>query len=80
MFKKVVLNVCCLMMVAAICTPAVLATHVVDPVQNSGIVEPKKEQSEWMYTVINGVLHKRLWSNTYGIWLTEWIPIPGDGK
>ena len=45
MFKKLVLNVCCLTMVAAICTPAVLATHVVNPEQTNTIVEPKKEQN-----------------------------------
>ena len=80
MFKKLVLNICCLTMVAAICTPAVLATHIVDPVQASSVSEPKKEESEWVYKVIDGMVHKRLWSNTYGIWLTEWIPVPGIGQ
>ena len=78
MFKKLVLNVCCLTMVAAICTPAALAIQLVDPVQNSGIVEPKKEDSEWVYKVTDGKLYKRLWSNTYGEWLTEWEHVPSE--
>ena len=79
MFKKLVINVCCLTMVVAICAPAALATYVVDPVQSSGIVEPKKEDSEWVFKVEDGKLYKRLWSNTYGIWLGEWIYVPGAG-
>lgn len=30
------------------------------------------EQTEWKYRVVDGKLQKRLWSLTYGIWLTDW--------
>ncbi len=30
------------------------------------------EQTEWRYRVVDGKLQKRLWSITYGIWLTDW--------
>ena len=32
------------------------------------------EQVEWIYRNNNGVIEKRLWSYTYGKWLTDWIP------
>lgn len=30
------------------------------------------EQTEWRYRVVDGKPQKRLWSITYGIWLTDW--------
>ena len=36
-------------------------------------VSPCAEETEWYYRNNNGVLEKRLWSITYGVWLTEWI-------
>lgn len=37
------------------------------------IVSPLAEQTEWKYRINNGNFEKRLWSNTYGKWLTDWI-------
>lgn len=34
----------------------------------------RAEKVEWYYMPIDGVMHKRLWSITRGIWLTGWIP------
>lgn len=34
---------------------------------------PRAEQTQWVYRVYEGRLQKRLWSNTQGIWLTDWI-------
>lgn len=34
----------------------------------------RAEEVEWYYMPIDGVMHKRLWSITRGIWLTGWIP------
>lgn len=36
--------------------------------------EPMAEKVQWVYMPIDGVMHKRLWSLTRGIWLTGWIP------
>ena len=36
-------------------------------------IEPRVEQTEWIYRNHNGNLEKRLWSITYGKWLTDWI-------
>ncbi len=46
--------------------------------KESEIVEEqlqRAEQTEWHYRINNGVLEKRLWSITYGRWLTDWIPV-----
>lgn len=40
------------------------------------IVSPLAEQTEWKYRRHNGRLEKRLWSNTYNKWLTDWIVDP----
>lgn len=35
----------------------------------------RHEETTWCYRVYNGILQKRLWSLTYGRWLTDWIDI-----
>lgn len=35
--------------------------------------QPLTEQTEWYYRIYNGNIEKRLWSITYGKWLTDWI-------
>lgn len=36
-------------------------------------IEQRAEQTEWVYRYYNGKLQRRLWSITYGKWLTDWI-------
>ncbi len=36
-------------------------------------VQPQAEQTKWYYREYNGNIEKRLWSITYGKWLTDWI-------
>ena len=38
-----------------------------------GQIVPYAEETTWYTRVHNGRLQKRLWSNTRGIWLTDWI-------
>lgn len=41
----------------------------------------RHEETTWYYRVHNGMLQKRLWSITYGRWLTDWLdvmPYPGS--
>lgn len=39
-------------------------------------IEPQREQVKWYYrTNENGVEEMRLWSLTYGRWMTGWIPV-----
>ena len=40
-------------------------------------ISTRAEQTEWIYRNNNGVVEKRLWSYTYGKWLTDWIPVWG---
>ena len=36
--------------------------------------EPTREEMfKWYYRLYNGVKQKRLWSLTYGYWVTDWI-------
>lgn len=50
-------------------------------VQSENEIEPRAEETEWIYCTADGYIWKRLWSYTRGIWLTEWIqlgPVPED--
>lgn len=40
--------------------------------QNSSV---QAEETEWFFRINNGRLEKRLWSYTYGKWLTDWIDV-----
>jgi hypothetical protein len=35
----------------------------------------RPEETEWVFRCWNGLLQMRLWSITYGYWLTEWETI-----
>lgn len=37
-------------------------------------IQPRAEETTWYLRNNNGVWEKRLWSITYGKWLTDWIP------
>lgn len=57
-----------------------LAAEAVPPVSptkagDTGIVSPQAEEKVWYTRIHNGWLQKRLWSITYGRWLTEWIDV-----
>lgn len=36
-------------------------------------IQPRLDVQEWKYMRSNGNTYKRLWSQTRGIWLTDWI-------
>lgn len=44
---------------------------------SNAVVLPRAEETEWCFrrNPDTGVLEKRLWSNTYGKWKTEWEPV-----
>lgn len=35
----------------------------------------RSEETAWYFRVYNGILQMRLWSLTYGRWLTDWIDV-----
>ena len=39
----------------------------------SGTVSPCAEEVCWYFRELNGKYQRRLWSITYGRWLTDWI-------
>ncbi len=43
----------------------------------SGLEEQNRvEETKWYFRVLDGyIVQKRLWSITYGYWLTDWITI-----
>lgn len=46
-------------------------------IQSGENIEPRIEQADWFYRYNStlGIYEKRLWSYTYGKWLTDWIPV-----
>ena len=38
-------------------------------------VQPRTEETCWYTKTVDGVMYVRLWSITYGKWLTDWMPI-----
>lgn len=56
-------------------SPAVALPTPESPVAalSGGEAVPCAEETTWCFRVINGQPQKRLWSNTRGIWLTDWI-------
>ena len=37
--------------------------------------QTREEEFMWFYRTYNGVEQKRLWSITYGHWVTDWIDV-----
>lgn len=35
----------------------------------------RAEETEWIIRWADGLIQKRLWSITYGVWLTDWITV-----
>lgn len=72
--KKILLWLVTLSLVFSICSlPAIAAEPTPGETQSS--VDPRAEEVVWYTRVYNGKLQKRLWSNTYGVWLTDWIDV-----
>ena len=49
----------------------VFASEKLNHAEDESVVT-RAEETEWRYRVVDGKLQKRLWSLTYGKWLTEW--------
>lgn len=45
----------------------------IEHAQEGTTIEQRAEQTEWFFRYNNGKLQRRLWSKTYGKWLTDWI-------
>lgn len=45
------------------------------PESETSEVQPRTEETRWYTKTVDGVMYMRLWSITYGKWLTDWIPL-----
>ena len=80
--KKLVCLLLSLVLLVSLSVPA-LAETVNESVEDEivfalkGSDEPgRPEETEWYYRITeSGLIQKRLWSITYGYWLTDWITI-----
>ena len=75
MIKKTLLTALCLTALSfSIPTSAYAAELSPIAISEQGDVAPAAEQTQWIFRVNeDGVPQKRLWSITYGVWLTDWI-------
>ena len=71
----VVLVFSCLTGVASAATVAQSYTIEVETTEADGEMSVSAEETEWYLRVFEGRLQKRLWSNTYGKWLTDWMDV-----
>jgi len=65
---------------ASLCVLNMAATTVgaveMQPETTTQIITPQTEELKWYYRYNEqGVLQKRLWSITYGYWMTDWIDV-----
>ena len=74
--KRLITTIVTLIILLSIITPAYAAdtSSVVSLSQDCSSVT-RTEQTVWYFRTINGYLEKRLWSLTYGKWLTDWIVV-----
>lgn len=73
MMKKKLITALIIMLLSINVLPICAAAEVVIP---TAVVEdpasPASEETVWYTRIYNGKLQMRLWSVTYGKWLTEW--------
>lgn len=66
-----------LALVTVMSSASALAAEAVPPVSPTKVadngVSPQAEETVWCARIHNGRRQKRLWSITYGRWLTDWI-------
>lgn len=69
--KKLLAGMVLAMSLATVCIPAMPAQAATPGVGSE--VTPNAEERQWFFRMHNGKLQRRLWSITYGKWLTDWI-------
>ena len=72
--KKFLLWLVTLSLLFSICS---LPSFAAEPTssESQATVEPRTDEVVWYTRTYNGKLQKRLWSITYGVWLTDWIDV-----
>ncbi len=70
--KKKVLLLCALMAILLNFNTTITNAYKVESTTDVGIMS---EDAVWKFQTINGRLHRRLWSESKSIWLSNWIPV-----
>ena len=73
--KKVMLWLVTLSLIFSICCMPAFAAAPEVAEESQSTVEPRNNETVWYTRTYNGKLQKRLWSITYGVWLTDWIDV-----
>lgn len=73
-------SICLVLIMFLSITPAVFAAEhtpatPVSPASDEGGAVPYIDEQTWVTRKYNGMIQMRLWSNTRGIWLTDWITV-----
>ena len=75
---KIVASIGALLLFVSLSFPAFADNIVADDsadIVTSSEIQPRAEETEWFIRINNGRVEKRLWSYTYGKWLTDWIDV-----
>ena len=72
--RKIVVALVTLSLLLSFCCIPTFAAEA-EPSESQSTVEPRADENVWYTRVYNGKLQKRLWSNTYQVWLTDWIDV-----
>lgn len=76
--KKIIASIGALILCLSLSSPAFADYTTIDipsTVEASSEIQPHAEETEWVVRIYNGRVEKRLWSITYGKWLTDWIDV-----
>ncbi len=73
--KKIILWFVTLSLIFSICCMPAFAADAEPVEEPQSTIEPRAEENVWYTRTYNGKLQKRLWSITYGVWLTDWIDV-----
>lgn len=74
--KNIISAILILLLCCSFVMPAFAAPYDYSPAEIADSSNgARAEQTQWYYRLNNGVVEKRLWSITYGKWLTDWEPV-----
>lgn len=78
MKKRILTAVAALMCALTLFAAGIAPAHAYAPPSGESGAVIQSEEVCWCYRTNHGVEEMRLWSLTYGEWITDWIPVP-DG-
>ncbi len=73
--KKTLITLCIALMLGISTVPVHASGLTPISTVEEGGVTPASEETLWRTRIYNGMFQKRLWSITYGKWLTDWIDV-----